>query len=88
MVNHVLLGTRLDIKDEFENAYRVDARGRGKSGWVRKHDVRNTPVFKIFFVDVGQGDGAIIESPEGIILLDGGPSSKFHKFCCTDIVAF
>lgn len=35
---------------------------------------------KVFFVDVGQGDGAIIESPTGNLLIDGGPSKKFHAF--------
>ncbi len=80
VVNHVLLGTRLDVLDETSKAYRVDSRGLGRSGWVKKSDVRNTPVLKMFFVDVGQGDGAIIESPEGIILLDGGPTSKYYHF--------
>mgnify|MGYP000672261388 CR=1 FL=1 len=80
VINHVLLGTRLDVVNEKQDAYEIDARGRGKSGWVKKKDVRNTPILKIFFVDVAQGDGAIIESPEGIILLDGGPSSKYYKF--------
>ncbi len=80
VVNHVLLGTRLDVVKETEVAFEVDTRGRGKPGWVKKNDVRDTPILKIFFVDVGQGDGAIIESPEGIILLDGGPSSNFYKF--------
>ncbi len=80
IVNHVLLGTRLDVISETDNAYQVDARGRGKSGWVKKEDVRDKPVLKIFFVDVGQGDGAIVESPEGVVLVDGGPSTNFYKF--------
>lgn len=78
--NHVLLGTRLDVVEETTNGYKVDTRGRGKSGWVKKEDVRANPILKIFFVDVGQGDGVLIESPEGIILLDGGPYSNYYKF--------
>src|SRR5688572_812764 len=43
----------------------------------RKHDAfidgdvtfRDTPLLKVRFVDVGQGDGAIIESPKGQIML-------------------
>lgn len=80
VVNHVLLGTRLDVVSETNNAFEVSSRGKGRSGWVKKEDVRDTPILKIFFVDVGQGDGAIIESPEGVILLDGGPTTKFYKF--------
>ena len=49
----------------------------------RKHEalmsskvkLRDSSVLKVRFVDVGQGDGAIIESPDGqIVVLDGGAS--------------
>src|SRR5262245_49021009 len=34
---------------------------------------RDKPILKVRFVDVGQGDGAVIETPSGkIILIDGG----------------
>lgn len=79
-VNHVLLGSILEVRDEDGDWLLVDALGKGKSGWVHKDDVRDTPVLKTFFVDVGQGDGAIVESPEGVMLVDGGPNSNFYKF--------
>lgn len=79
-VNHVLMGSILEVVDRDDDWIKVDSLGKGKSGWVHKDDVRRTPVLKTFFVDVGQGDGAIIESPEGIMLVDGGPNSNFFKF--------
>ena len=79
-VNHVLMGTILEVIEDEDDWLNVDALGRGSSGWVRKKDIRETPVLKIFFVDVGQGDGAIVESPEGIMLVDGGPNANFFKF--------
>ncbi len=79
-VNHVLLGSILKVVDTDGNWVKVDSLGKGRSGWVRKGDVRATPILKTFFVDVGQGDGAIVESPEGILLVDGGPNSNFFKF--------
>ena len=79
-VNHVLLGTFLKVEGEDGDWYSVDPLGLGKPGWVKKSDVREKPVLKIFFVDVGQGDAAIVESPEGIMLIDGGPNSNFFKF--------
>lgn len=79
-VNHVLLGSILEVLDHDEDWLLVDSLGKGKSGWVHKDDVRDTPVLKTFFVDVGQGDGAIVESPEGVMLVDGGPNSNFYKF--------
>ena len=79
-VNHVLMGSILEVIDIDGEWLEVDSLGKGKSGWVHQDDVRDTPILKTFFVDVGQGDGAIVESPEGIMLVDGGPNSNFYKF--------
>ena len=78
--NHVLLGTWLEVKDRHGDWLKVITAGRGPGGWVHKDDVKDTPCLKVFIVDVGQGDGAIIESPSGNLLIDGGPSKKFHSF--------
>lgn len=79
-VNHVLLGTLLKVLGEDGDWYEVTPLGLGANGWVRKDHTRDTPALKAFFVDVGQGDGVLIESPEGIIVVDGGPNSNFFKF--------
>ena len=79
-VNHVLLGTWLKVVDEDGDWLSVEPRKAGKPGWVHNDDVRDTPVLKIFYVDVGQGDGAIIEHPDGILLIDGGPNKNMYKF--------
>ena len=78
--NHVLMGSILEVTETDGNWLKVDSVGKGPGGWVHEKDVRDTPILKAFFVDVGQGDGAIIESPEGIMLVDGGPNSNFFKF--------
>lgn len=78
--NHLLLGTWLEVISSNEEWYEVKPADRGKGGWVRKSDVTTTPAFKAFFVDVGQGDGAIIESPNGRMIIDGGPSGEFYSF--------
>lgn len=78
--NHVLMGTWLDDLERDGEWLRVETRNVGPGGWVHEDDVRSTPILKGFFVDVGQGDGTIIESPEGILLVDGGPNQGFHRF--------
>jgi beta-lactamase superfamily II metal-dependent hydrolase len=41
----------------------------------------NNPVLKVNFVDVQQGDGVVIESPDGkIILVDGGDNQMFARY--------
>lgn len=79
-LNHVLMGSILEVIDTDDDWLKVDSLGKGPGGWVHENDVRDTPILKTFFVDVGQGDGAIVESPEGIMLVDGGPNSNFFKF--------
>ena len=79
--NHVLMGTWLEVLAETEDWYEVKPRSnRGNGGWVLKSDTRADPILKVFFVDVGQGDGAIVEGPQGRILIDGGPTKKYHEF--------
>lgn len=78
--NHVLLGTWLKIEKSQGAWHWVKTRNRGKPGWVHQDHVRTDPVLKIFYVDVGQGDGAIVESPRGVMLIDGGPNKNFWRF--------
>ena len=79
--NHVLMGTWLRVLQEDGAWYEVEPRpNRGKGGWVRKADTRDTPALKVFVVDVGQGDGLIIEGPGKRVLIDGGPSKGYYNF--------
>jgi len=78
--NYVLLGTWLKVLSTYADWIEVETAGRGPGGWVHSDDVRHTPCLKVFFVDVGQGDGTIVESPNGNLLIDGGPSKGFHAF--------
>lgn len=78
--NHVLMGTYLRVIEEADGWYLVKTRRSGPGGWVNRSDVRSDPGLKIFFVDVSQGDGALIEHPNGILLIDGGPGRQLHSF--------
>ena len=56
-----------------------------KSSGIKPADVviprENNRVLKVNFVDVQQGDGAVIESPDGkIILVDGGDNQMFARY--------
>jgi len=78
--NHVLLGTWLNVLQRDPPWLEVETAGRGPGGWVHEDDVSETPCLKVFFTDVGQGDGTVIESPTGNLLIDGGPTRGFHDF--------
>jgi beta-lactamase superfamily II metal-dependent hydrolase len=74
------MGTWLKVVGEDDDWLQVETRRAGPPGWVKKEHIRLTPILKIFFVDVGQGDGAIIEHPDGILLIDGGPNKNMYRF--------
>ncbi|MEK9142722.1 MAG: MBL fold metallo-hydrolase, partial [Nitrospirota bacterium] len=56
-----------------------------KSSGVKPADVtrplKDNEVLKVNFVDVQQGDGSVIESPDGkVILVDGGDTQMFARY--------
>ena len=56
-----------------------------KSSGLKPADIvipkQDNQVLKVNFVDVQQGDGAVIESPDGkIILVDGGDNQLFARY--------
>ncbi len=76
--NVVLLGTWLGVTKDAGEWLQVTAPGGG--GWVKKEDTRADCGLKVFFIDVGQGDACLIESPNGRILVDGGPLGNTHGY--------
>ena len=78
IVNKVLLGPWLGV--ERRDSGRLKVRTAGKDGWVRESDTRGDSGLKLFFVDVGQGDGILVETPDKRFLVDGGPNSNLLRY--------
>lgn len=55
--------------------------GAAISGYVKGEvPVRNTPILKASMIDVQQGDGMVLETPSGkVILIDGGDNQLFAR---------
>ncbi len=49
-----------------------------RKGFVPVSVLSIKQLLKVFYVDVGQGDGTYIEAEGVIVLIDGGPSRGFH----------
>lgn len=81
--NTILMGSYVKIIDE-ENGIWQKVFAFGKEGWILKSQLGDSPDFKCFFVDVGQGDGALIEMGNDLngmkILIDGGPSDNLSRY--------
>ena len=78
--NHLILGDWLRFLDETDGDF-VKIRCRNDEGWVRVADVTKSRALEINFVDIGQGDGCHIVTPDDeIILIDAGVGSNMDRF--------
>lgn len=61
------------VRTESSSGAWVKVRARGKSGYVRQHDLGGASLLEVYFIDVGQGDGVLIRTPDHRhVLIDGG----------------
>lgn len=59
----------------------VRVRGRGEDGWLRESELQEERLLEVNFVDVGQGDGCFIVTPEDrFLLIDAGEESNMFRF--------
>lgn len=67
----LLWGDHLTVLEQSES--RVKVRARGKVGYVQSSVIGDESVLEVYFIDVGQGDGVLIRTPDDRhILIDGG----------------
>ncbi len=79
VVNSILMGTWLGVTQERDDGW-LHVKTIGRDGWVRQKDTRTDMGLKLFFIDVGQGDCCLIESPGKRLLVDGGPYTNLRSY--------
>lgn len=77
-INRILLGTYVGIKEKSGDYYRVAT--AGPDGWIHKDDLSDDMGLKVFYLDVGQGDGVLLEIGKYKMLIDAGPASNMHAY--------
>jgi len=75
----LLMGEWIKPVDSVDGEYLVKYRG-GK-GYVESNDFSLKRMLEIYFIDVGQGDCILVQTPDDRrILIDGGRDDKAHSF--------
>jgi hypothetical protein len=70
---HLLWGDGVQVLEQGTKRTRVRARGRNLNGWVDKGCLGGKSLLEYYFIDVGQGDGVLIKTPDfQHLLIDGG----------------
>src|SRR5688572_14972097 len=59
----LLWGDRVRVISKGAGRWRVHARGR--DGYVERSAISDTSLLEVYFIDVGQGDGVLIRTPDG-----------------------
>ncbi len=78
--NHLLFGDWLKYLGEENNGW-AKVRCRGDTGWLRKTWFSPERVLEVNFVDIGQGDGCHIVTPDDeVILIDAGIGDNMFRF--------
>lgn len=69
----LLWGDRVVVTGPGRTAGEVLVKARGQQGFVAERDLGGEPLLEIYFIDVGQGDGVLICTPDRKhVFLDGG----------------
>jgi beta-lactamase superfamily II metal-dependent hydrolase len=69
----LLWGDGVQVLQRNPQRSRVRARGRRRSGWVDNEALGGRSLLELYFIDVGQGDGILIKTPDfRHVMIDGG----------------
>ena len=78
-INKILLGTWAGVMQD-DGGARVRVSTAGPDGWIARDDLRDSLGLKLFFIDVGQGDGILVEAPGMRLLVDSGPNTNLRRY--------
>ncbi len=78
-VQHVIWGDWIKVLKKEGDWREVVARGR--KGWMHKDDLQDDRLLEVNFVDVGQGDGCHVVTPQDKhLLIDAGESDNMYRY--------
>jgi beta-lactamase superfamily II metal-dependent hydrolase len=84
-VRQLLWGDFLRIQEETDDGWAKVRWGKDGLFWIRQEDCQDTRPLEVVFVDVGQGDGCLLVTPdtgpqEKVVLIDAGEGRNMYNF--------
>jgi beta-lactamase superfamily II metal-dependent hydrolase len=80
-INQLLWGDWLIRRRGAQKNGYVQVSARGTRGWMKKDEIQDKRLLEIVFVDIGQGDGALVVTPDDQhILIDAGQEDNMFRF--------
>lgn len=73
VIGSLLWGDEVKVVSDAATNGRLRIRARGQEGFVAQADLGGEPLLEVYFIDVGQGDGVLVRTPDGRhVMIDGG----------------
>ncbi|MCC2958196.1 MBL fold metallo-hydrolase [Massilia sp. IC2-477] len=80
-IKHLLWGDELTVLDTSADGKYHLVKVRKVEGWIRAIDTQAHRLLEIVFVDIGQGDGALVVTPGGErYVVDAGKGDNMYRF--------
>ena len=78
---HLIFGDYIAILNTTVRNGRVKVRARGEIGWMNVESLQQERVLEVNFVDIGQGDGCHVVTPDDQhILIDAGKGDNMYRY--------
>lgn len=79
-VQHLIWGDYVMVRGGEEGDW-VEVRARGQDGWMKKSDLQQNRLLEVNYVDIGQGDGCFLVTPDDrFMLCDAGQGDNMMRF--------
>lgn len=79
-IDHLLWGDFIKVLGPEIDGW-VNVRIRATTGWMRKIDIQEERLLEVNFVDIGQGDGCFLVTPDDkFMVLDAGEGDNMIRF--------
>ncbi len=78
---NLLWGDYMTVKGQSNDGNFLKVFSRGVEGWIREKDTQTNRLLEIVFVDIGQGDGALVVTPDDKkYVIDAGQNDNMKRF--------